>query len=107
MQKICCLALLLVVFCHAGFSQTSFSGQWKYSPNESSLPYTCDWTILQNAYSGASWPSIPIEVGHPFRDEVGHLFRYEVGHFPADSGMRGQHDSGMAGQIAGIILRAS
>jgi hypothetical protein len=42
------------------------------------------------AYSGASWPPVPIEVGHSFRCEVGRLFRHDVGHFLGYPGMGGQ-----------------
>ena len=59
---------------------------------------------MGGAYSGASWPSIPIEVGHPFRCEVGHLFRRDVGHFSGYPGMSGQHHPGIGGQDPGIIL---
>jgi len=56
-----------------------------------------------SAYSGASWPPIPIEVGHPFRCEVGRLFRRDVGHFFGYPGMGGQDEPGMSGQDPGIV----
>jgi hypothetical protein len=38
------------------------------------------------AYSGASWPSIPIEVGRQFRSHVGHSFRRyrKIANFPPE-----------------------
>ncbi len=83
---------------------TSLSAQEQVASRFGARLHEFFQTCPQGAYSGASWPGIPIEVGHRFRREVGHVFRSEVGHLFRDSGISGQDGSGMNGQDAGTDL---